>query len=87
VVRFENVAYTMNTTVVRVALVRQQCEGLFHVRQELADAVGASRSTVSRFISGKPVSLQLTLKILDKLDLRFEDVFTRQESDQTDSRD
>ena len=42
--------------------------------ETLAEAVGISRSTVSRFFSGKSTSLAVTLKILGVLQLRFDDV-------------
>jgi hypothetical protein len=45
----------------------------------LAEAVGISRSTASRFFSGRPTSLTVTLKILAALKLTFEDVATLEE--------
>lgn len=52
--------------------------------ESLAVAVGISRSTASRFFSGKPTSLTVTLKILDALKLRFDDV-ARPKSDEDDA--
>ncbi len=52
--------------------------------ERLATAVGISRSTASRFFSGKPTSLTVTLKILEVLKLKFEDV-ARPESDEDDA--
>jgi hypothetical protein len=40
----------------------------------LARRVKSSRSTVSRFFSGRPTSLAVMLAVLDELKLRFEDV-------------
>ena len=44
--------------------------------EELADKVGVSRSTASRFFSGRPTSLTVTKRILDALHLKFEEVLT-----------
>ncbi len=44
--------------------------------ESLANAVGISRSTASRFFSGRATSLAVTLKILGKLALKFENVAT-----------
>ena len=42
--------------------------------ESLANAVGISRSTATRFFGGRPTSLAVTLKILDALHLTFADV-------------
>jgi len=42
--------------------------------ESLATAVGISRSTASRFFSGRQTSLDVTLRILDALGLTFEEV-------------
>jgi hypothetical protein len=42
--------------------------------QDLADRTGFSRSTASRFFSGRATSLAVTLKILSTLHLDFDDV-------------
>jgi DNA-binding XRE family transcriptional regulator len=49
--------------------------------EALADAVGRSRSTVSRWFAGRPTSLPVALAILAKLDVSFDDVYTRCEVD------
>jgi hypothetical protein len=88
IVRFEGVTYEMDVALVRRALVHRQVEGLYHTRGDLAEALGCSRSTASHFIVGRTVSLALTLRALDKLQLTFDDVFTRcSEGEQADSRD
>ena len=46
------------------------------VHGTLAVKVGVSRSAASRFFSGRPTSLAVTLKILDALHVKFEDVAT-----------
>jgi transcriptional regulator with XRE-family HTH domain len=57
------------------ALLQRQVGGEFLTMDALAEAVGVSRSTVSRFLSGRSLSLKVTLAILGRLRLRFEDVF------------
>ncbi len=47
----------------------------------LAVKVGVSRSTASRFFSGRPTSLAVTKRILDALHLKFEDVLTPEAED------
>jgi hypothetical protein len=59
------------------ALVRRQIEGEFDSMEGLAEAVGCSRSTVSRFFSGKRTSLAVALVVLDRLKLTFDEVFNR----------
>jgi transcriptional regulator with XRE-family HTH domain len=41
---------------------------------ELAEGIGISRSTLSRFLSGRSTSIDVTLAILKELRLKFEDV-------------
>jgi transcriptional regulator with XRE-family HTH domain len=60
----------------RRALVECQVKGELDSMESLANAVGVSRSTASRFFAGKPTSLTVTLRILDTLHLRFDEVAT-----------
>ncbi len=76
VVNFHGVAYEMD----RLALVRRQVEGEFHTVQALADTVGRSRSTASRWFAGRQTSLPVVVAILDKLHLNFDDVYRRCDS-------
>jgi transcriptional regulator with XRE-family HTH domain len=76
IVNFRGIDHEMNVPVLRLALVRRQVAGEFDSIEQLADAVGVSRSTVSRYFAGRPTSLTVTLGILDKLKLSFEDVYT-----------
>jgi DNA-binding phage protein len=55
-------------------LVNCQVLGELDGMQSLADKVGISRSTATRFFSGQPASLTVMLRILNALHLRFEDV-------------
>lgn len=71
---YRGIAHTLDLVLCRRALVNRQVEGRFDSMQSLADTVGISRSTASRFFSGRPTSLTVTLKILDVLGLAFEDV-------------
>jgi transcriptional regulator with XRE-family HTH domain len=58
----------------RRALVGCQIAGKFDRMEELAETIGISRSTVSRFFAGRPTSLIVTTKILAAMGLKFEDV-------------
>jgi hypothetical protein len=71
---YRGIAYTLDLVCCRRALVNRQVEGRLDSMQSLADTVGISRSTASRYFSGRPTSLTVTLKILDVLGLTFEDV-------------
>ncbi len=77
VVNFRGVPYEMDLSVVRLALVRRQVEGEFHTVEVLADAVGRSRSTASRWFAGRQTSMPVVVAILDKLHLSFDDVYRR----------
>jgi hypothetical protein len=68
----------------RRALVMRQVEGSLNSMNSLAGSVGISRSTATRFFSGRPTSLSVTLRILGVLKLKFEDV-ARPESDEDDA--
>ena len=71
---YRDIAYQLNLVRCRRALVDRQVEGDFDSMESLANEVGVSRSTGSRFFSGRPTSLTVTLRILAALHLRFEDV-------------
>jgi hypothetical protein len=75
IVNFRGINHEMNVTVCRMALVQRQVAGEFDSIEGLADAIGRSRSTVSRFFAGRRTSLPVALAVLDKLKLRFEQVF------------
>jgi hypothetical protein len=76
IVNFRGIDHEMNVEVCRLALVRRQVAGEFDSMEVLADAIGRSRSTVSRFFAGRRTSLPVSLAVLDKLKLKFEQVFT-----------
>jgi DNA-binding XRE family transcriptional regulator len=76
-VNFRELEYEMDVAVCRAALVRRQVEGEIGSIEGLAQAVGCSRSTVSRLFAGRQTSLTVALRILDKLKLTFDEVFTR----------
>lgn len=76
IVNFRGIDHEMNVPVCRLALVRRQVAGDFDSMEALANALGRSRSTVSRFFSGRGTSLPVALAVLDKLKLKFEQVFT-----------
>jgi transcriptional regulator with XRE-family HTH domain len=82
VVNFRELEYEMDVALCTAALVRRQVEGEIGSMEGLAQAVGCSRSTVSRFFSGRRTSLAVALQILDSLKLRFDEVFRRCETDE-----
>jgi transcriptional regulator with XRE-family HTH domain len=73
---YRGIPYTLDLVRCRRALVARQIEGGLDSMESLANTVGISRSTASRFFSGRPTSLAVTLKILDALHLGFDDVAT-----------
>ncbi len=80
-VSYRDVPHRLNLVVCRNALVRCQVRGEIDSMDDLAAKVGVSRSTASRFFSGRPTSLAVTLKMLEALHLRFKDVATPQLED------
>jgi len=74
IVHYRDTTWKLDLLVCRVALVRRQIDGEFDSMELLAEAVGVSRSTASRFFSGRPTSLRVTLAILKALKLEFDDV-------------
>lgn len=83
IVRFRGIPHEMDNERCREALIRCQVDGKLDSIQGMADELGISRSTASRFFSGKPGSLTITLVILDKLGLHFDEVFRRVDVDGT----
>jgi hypothetical protein len=71
---YRGIPYVLDLVRCRRALVDRQVEGGLDSMESLANAVGISRSTASRFFSGKPTSLAVTLKILEVLKCMFDDV-------------
>ena len=74
VVYYRDTTWKLSLIECRRALVRRQIDGKFDSMERLAGAVGVSRSTTSRFFSGRPTSLKVTLAILKALKLAFDDV-------------
>src|SRR5215469_16386866 len=81
---YRGIAYQLNLVRCRRALVDRQVEGDFDSMESLANEVGVSRSTGSRFFSGRPTSLAVSLRILAALHLLFQDV-ARPVANQEDS--
>jgi transcriptional regulator with XRE-family HTH domain len=71
---YRGIPYTLDLVRCRQALVESQVAGKFDNSERLADACGISRSTVSRYFSGRPTSLSVTLKILGALGLTFDQI-------------
>lgn len=76
IANFRGIDYEMDLRVCDLALVRRQVEGDFDSMEALAQAAGCSRSTASRFFSGRQTSLSVALTMLEQLKLRFDEVFT-----------
>ena len=74
VVSYRGIAYELDLVQCRRALVKRQVDGALDSMESLARAGGISRSTASRFFSGRATSLTVTLKILAELHVAFEDV-------------
>src|SRR5215472_17100485 len=68
------VPWELDIIACRRALVLRQVAGDFDSMEGLAKKVGCSRSTASRFFSGRPTSLKVILAILGVLKLKFENV-------------
>jgi hypothetical protein len=79
---YRGIPYTLDLVRCRRALVARQVDGDLDSMESLANAVGISRSTASRFFSGRPTSLAVTLRILEALHLRFDEVATPAVEDQ-----
>ena len=73
VVSYRGLLYELDLMTCRRALVNRQVAGDIHSMQSLAASCGISRSTASRFFSGRTTSLAVTLRILAALRLVFED--------------
>jgi transcriptional regulator with XRE-family HTH domain len=82
-VSYRGIAHQLDLVRCRLGLVDCQVKGELDSMESLAGKVGISRSTASRFFSGRPTSLAVTLKILDALHLTFPDV--AQSVDEDDS--
>ena len=76
IIWYRGAPYVLDLVSCRRALVRRQIEGELHNMTSLAVAASVSRSTASRFFSGRSTSLAATLRILTALHLEFEDVAT-----------
>ncbi len=87
IVNFDGIDYEMDLTVCRQARVRRQVDGDFESMEQLADSVGLSRSTISRFFAGRQMSLKVALAVLDTLKLTFDEVFTQCHPDVVGTRD
>jgi hypothetical protein len=74
IVWYRGTSYVLDLVLCRRALVQRQVDGELDNMNSLAQKVGVSRSTASRFFSGRSTSLAVTLRILSVLRLRFEDI-------------
>ena len=76
ILSYRGIPHRLDLGLCRNALVRCQVQGELDSMESLAKKVGISRSTASRFFSGRPTSLAVTLMTLAALHLKFEDVAT-----------
>jgi hypothetical protein len=78
VVQYNGVFYTRNFIALPAgALTERQVEGKFlGGHGDLADEIERSCSTVSRFFSGDNLSMDVTLRVLGALKLKFNQVHT-----------
>lgn len=84
---YRGLAYRLDLVACRRALVDCQVLGELDSMESLANKVDISRSTASRFFSGRPTSLSVTLQILGALHLKFEDVARPVGEEDDDSTD
>jgi transcriptional regulator with XRE-family HTH domain len=75
---YRGIPYSLDLLRCREALVTSQVRGEVESMEALARTVGISRSTASRFFSGRATSLAVMLNILGALKLAFDDVATRE---------
>jgi transcriptional regulator with XRE-family HTH domain len=75
IVFYRKLPHIMNVRILNRAMRDRQIAGDFDSVEGLADRIGASRSTVSRFFSGKNTSLAIALRILEALKLTFDQMF------------
>lgn len=73
---WRGIRYRVDLARCNQALVELQIVGEIATLEDLANAVGVSRSTVSRFLAGRPTALNTTLRILRTLRLEFKVVVT-----------
>jgi hypothetical protein len=77
VVQYNGVSYTRNLSVLRRALTQRQVEGCYlGGHGDIAEEIGCSRSSVSRFFGGHNIKADLSRRILDALKLKFDEVHT-----------
>ncbi len=67
-------SYRLNLATIERAYVRGVVEGRYEKRDDPAHAIGISRSTLGRFLSGKTTSLRTTRTVLQALGLDFDGV-------------
>lgn len=74
ILKYESVSYRIDLRLCRRKLVELRARREVANRAGLAKRAGVSRSTLSRFFHGHPVSLKVLHGILTALDLTFSDV-------------
>src|SRR5262245_14587788 len=76
ILAFDGHPHRVDLAVIERAFFAKVVAGKYDSREDIAKAIGRSRSTVSRFFGGRNTSVRVFLDILTELDLKFEDVAT-----------
>jgi len=76
ILAFDGHPHRVNLAAIEGAFFAQVVAGRYGAREDIARAIGCSRSTASRFFAGRNTSVRVFLAILHELGLRFEDVAT-----------
>lgn len=74
IVYYRQVPHVVDTVLCRRALIRRQIQGELTNMMSLAAAARVSRSTASRFFTGRSTSVSATLRICGALGLTFDEV-------------
>jgi hypothetical protein len=75
IVFYRKLPHVMNLRILNRAMRDRQIAGDFDSVEGLANRIDSSRSTVSRFFSGKNTSLTFTLRVLEALKVNFDQMF------------
>ncbi len=73
---FDGYPFRVDLAAIDRALFARIVAGKYKSREHFAESFGRSRSTVSRFFSGRGAGLPVFLEILNELELKFDDVAT-----------
>ncbi len=74
IVAFDGHPHRVDLAAIERAFFARVVAGKYTQREDIAKAIGRSRSTVSRFFGGRSTSVRVFLSIINELELKFEDV-------------